>query len=368
LDANKIWQCLLSVCAAGRRQVLNGLASKIQNLPHSSFQDHRFKLKLRQHNPRTQTAIDNVLIPLRKVKPYQQWENENYRLHTIADAVDIFNPNQVTVFILTLQKLDPNTNQRTGIPLSNGYKKTLLQTYNQFCKVNQIPFDTPSLKATFPIPIIPTREQVQKIFSMSTWKYTTIFAIMAETGTEPQELANIKHNHINLDKGEISVMGTKQHANGIYLLRPKTAEMFRQYIAKRTQLKPPFPTAKSIEQAWIRARRIATRKFCDPELSKIPCKNLRNFAGAEYYYGAGNKDPWAVMKFMRHYRISTTQHYLQALKIRTDDDDEYNSKSVMLGQTDTEQTILDLLHNGWKCELQADNHAYFRKRKQLQIT
>jgi len=358
-----------SVCLCGENKAsFKWSSDRNPELATKSSDPHRFKPNPRfyQHDQRTQTAIDNVLIPLKKAKPYQQWENENYRLHTLANLTDLFNPNQVTVCILTLQKLDPNTKQRTGTPVSNGYKKTLLQTYNQFCRINQIPFDTPKVKATFPIPIIPTREQVQKILGMSTWKYTTLFTIMAETGTEPQELTNIKHNQINLDKGEISVMGTKQHANGIYLLKPKTAEMFRQYIARRTQNKPPFPTAKSIEQAWIRARRIATRKFCDPELKKIPCKNLRNFAGAEYYYGAGNKDPWAVMKFMRHYRISTTQHYLQALKIRTDDDDEYNSKSVMLGQTDTEQTILDLLHNGWKCELQADNHAYFRKRKQLQ--
>lgn len=356
-----------SVClCGGKKASFKCSSNKKQELATKSFEDHRFKPKLHQHDPRTQTAIDNVLIPLKKVKPYQQWENENYRLHTLADSIDLFNPNQVTVFILTLQKLDPNINQRTGTPVSNGYKKTLLQSYNQFCRINQIPFDTPKLKATFPIPIIPTREQVQKIISMSTWKYTTVFAIMAETGIQPQELTNIKHNQINLDKGEISVMGTKQHANGVYLLRMKTTEMLRQYISRRTQCKPPFPTAKSIEQAWIRARTIATRKFCDPELKKIPCKNLRNFAGAEYYYGAGNKDPWAVMKFMRHHRISTTQHYLQALKIRTDDDDQYDSRSIMLGQPDTEQTILNLLQNAWKCELQADNHAYFRKRKQLQ--
>jgi len=356
-----------SVClCGGKKASFKWSSDKNPELATKSFLDYRRKPNLYHHDPRTQTAIDNVLIPLRKTKPYQQWENEHYRLNFLAESTDIFNPNLVTVFILTLQKLDETTRKRTGTPVSNGYKLTLLQSYNKFCKANQIPFDTPKLKASYPIPIIPTREQVQKILSMSTWKYTTVFTIMAETGIEPQELTNIKHNQINLDKGEISVMGTKQHANGIYLLKPKTAEMFRQYIARRTQNKPPFPTAKSIEQSWIRARRIATRKFCDPELTKIPCKNLRNYAGAEYYYTAGNKDPWAVMKFMRHLRISTTQHYLQALKIRTDDDEQYNSRSVMLGQTDTKQTILDLLQNGWKCELQADNHAYFRKRKQLQ--
>jgi integrase len=202
---------------------------------------------------------------------------------------------------------------------------------------------------------------------MATWKYATIFTIMAETAIEAQELTNIPHNRINLDKGEISVMGTKHHANGIYPLRPRTAEMLRQYLARRNPNLSPFPRSKQIQQSWQHCRRAAVKKFCDPELKKIPLKNLRNYAGAEYYYNAGNKDPWAVMRFMRHYRISTTQHYLQNLKIKTDDDDQYTTRTVQLGQSDTKQLLQELLDNGYTYILAADNHAYLRKRKQLQL-
>ena len=332
-----------------------------------SNRQHQLTLQ-KPRNQRTQQAINNMLIPLRKAKTYQQFQNEQYRLYTLADETDLFNPNQVTTFILTLTKLNPKNRQRTNEPLSNGYKKCLLQTYYTFCSCNQIPFDRPKLRATFPVPIIPTREQIQKIVSMATWKYATIFTIMAETAIEPQELTNIPHSHINLDKGEISVMGTKHHANGNYILKPKTAEMLRQYLQRRNPNKPPFPISKSIQLSWQRCRRSAVKKYCDPELRKVPLKNLRNFAGAEYYYGAGNKDMVAVQRFMRHYRISTTQQYLQNLKIRTEDDDQYITRTVQLGQQDTKQQIQDLLDNGFTYILTADNHAYFRKRKQLQIT
>lgn len=329
--------------------------------------DHRRK----PHNPRdtrTQQAIDTMLEPIHKQKTYQQFENEQNRINLLADETDLFNQSTVTTYILTLLKIDPTTGKRTGKPVSNGYKKCLFQTYYTFCTANQLAFDRPKIHASYPIPLIPTRQQIQNIMSQATWKYAVIFSIMAETAIEPQELTNITHNRINLERGEISVTGTKQHANGVYPLRAKTAEMLRRYLAKRNPNLPPFPPAKSIEQSWQRCRKSAIQKFADPELQKVQLKSLRNFAGAEYYYSTGNKDAFATQRFMRHHRLSTTELYLRGITIRTEDDDQYTSRTVQLGQPDSKQQIQNLLDNGFTYILTADNHTYFRKRKQLQIT
>lgn len=253
----------------------------------------------------------------------------------------------------------------TEKPASQGYKKGLMFIYAKFCYYNQIPYDQPKIRRpSAPIPIIPSTAGVNKIIGSASRNYAPIFRIMAETAIEGQELRNIHQNQIDKEHGILSVTGVKGHDNGIYPLKATTAEMLRQYLAKHPE-PYPFPEPKGMGNAWVGSRKRASAKLCEPDLNKIPLKSLRNYAGAMFWYGKGNKDPWAVMKFMRHKKLSTTQDYLRGMT--TPEEDEYTHRTIQLGTPTTIKEIEEAVDTGFKLATQADNYQVFVKLKPLTI-
>jgi len=174
------------------------------------------------------------------------------------------------------------------------------------------------------------------------------------------ELHRTPQSQINREEGKISINGTKQHNNGIYKLKQRTADMLRNYLSRHTK-EYPFPKPNYMRDAWIRARKRAIAKLCKPELNKIPLKNLRNYAGAQFYKGKGNHDPIATMRFMRHKRLEQTLHYIQSINL--DEPEEYTTRTIQLGTSSTQKEIIELLDAGYTFITDADGYKYFRKRK-----
>jgi integrase len=282
-------------------------------------------------------------------------QTKEKHLRALAERVDLFRPKEVTLTVLNAKnQFHPDK------PLSNGYKKKLFEYYNDFCKSNQIPFDKPKINYQPPIPIIPTTKDVHEIINTCTKDFACIFTILAEIGCSQAELHRTPQNQINREEGKISINGTKQHNNGIYKLKQQTADMLRNYPSVHT-VEYPFPTPKYMREAWTRARKRAVTKLCKPELNNIPLKNLRNYAGAQFYLGRGNHDPIATMRFMRHKRLGQTLHYIQSISL--DEPEEYTTQAIQLGQPDTIKRIKELSNAGFQFFCEADGMKIFRKRK-----
>ena len=230
-----------------------------------------------------------------------------------------------------------------------------------FCEVNQIPFDKPKLRYEPPIPIIPTKENVSLIINTASSRYATIFTIMSQTAVEPEELHRVKTTMIDKEQGKISVTGTKGHSNGNYKLTSTTAEMLRIYLSKTKNKEQPFPCAKAMGQAFREARRKIAKKICKPELDNIDLKDLRNFAGEQFYKHTGNHDPIATMRFMRHKKLETTLGYIRSINL--DEPEEFTSVMVKLGEPDTLKKITELSNAGYSKFTEADGYQCFRIHK-----
>jgi integrase len=282
-------------------------------------------------------------------------EKKGQYLRTLANSVNLFRPREVTLYVLNATNcFHPDR------PLSNGYKKRIFEYCADFCKSNQLPFDKPKLNYQAPIPIIPTTKDVEAIINTCNKKYACIFTILAEIGCSQMELHRTPQSRIDKEEGKISIIGTKQHANRVYKLKKRTANMLREYLSVYT-VEYPFPTPTRMRDAWVRARKRAVAKLCKPELNNIPLKNLRNYAGAQFYLGIGHHDPIATMRFMRHKRLGQTLHYIQSIDL--DEPEEYTTQVVQLGQPDTLKRIKELSDAGYQFFCEADGHQAFRKRK-----
>ena len=272
-----------------------------------------------------------------------------YSLRQLAKRSNLLEPEDVKQYIA---KATQNKNKK---PIEPATKNRWLYSYDKFCKYNNIEWSKPYYKVEEKAPLIPTRDNVTTIIANASHRFAIPFTILAETGCSPHELENVTRNDIDTQQGIISIRGTKGHASGNYKLKTQTAEMLRQYLAKYNNDKP-FPPSTAIRQVWIDTRRRTAKKLSKPDLEKIPCKNLRNYSGAQLYLTMPVRDPIAVMRHLRHKKLETTMHYLRAIVL--DAEEEYTCRTAS-----EPKEIAQLIENGFQYVQTIGNLHFYRKRK-----
>jgi integrase len=272
-----------------------------------------------------------------------------YSLKQLAQHSNLLDPEDVKHYISTAKT------KRTQQAVAAETKNKWLFCYDRFCKYNNIQWTKPYYKVEEKAPLIPTRDNVTTIIANASYRFATPFTILAETGCSPHELENVTRNDIDTQQGIISIRGTKGHASGNYKLKTQTAEMLRQYLTKYNYEKP-FPPSTGIRQVWIDTRRRTAKKLSRPELDKIPCKNLRNYSGAQLYLNSPVRDPIAVMRHLRHKKLETTMHYLRAIVL--DAEEEYTCREAT-----TKAEAMKLIDEGFTYQTTIEGAQLFRKRK-----
>jgi integrase len=269
------------------------------------------------------------------------------KLDQLARVTDLTDPNAVKSAIADAKKKNKE-------PLNNSTKQKFVDVYDWFCKSNGIQWKKPHYKWDETTPIIPTTDNVTKIISGASKRYTTIFTLLVETGASGEELHRVHKDHIDTEQGIISIKGVKGHASGTYKLKPRPAEMLREYIARNPE-DYPFPKPRIMGKTWLKVRDRVADHLKQPELKKIQMRNLRNYSGAKLYYSL--PDPIAVMRHLRHKRLETTMHYLRA--IVTNGEEEYTCKA-----TKDNKEATQLIEIGFQyVTTTPDGYMLFRKRK-----
>ena len=253
---------------------------------------------------------------------------------------DLMNPEEVLTWIANHK-------------VANSTKNKILDCYQNFCKVNNIPFDKPRYKYERKIPLIPTTENIYKIISHCHNKYATIFTILEQTGIAPQELATTKRTDIDAENGIINVQGCKGHNSRSIKLKPQTADLLRIYLHKYTDMHP-FPPSKRMTGIWIRARKRVTEKLNNPQLQQIPLRNLRHHYATTLY--DKTKDILLVMQKLGHKKIDTTLLYTQL--IHFEEEQYYTCKTAQ-----NVKEAQDLIEHGFTYVTEIDGYKLFRKRK-----
>jgi integrase len=232
-----------------------------------------------------------------------------------------------------------------------------VQAYNHYCNTNGIRWNKPYYKVTEKTPLIPTPQDVQAIIDNSTEDYVTIFTIEAEIGCCPEELHQVTRRDINLEKGEISITGVKGHASKNYRLKPQTKDLLARYLAKH-QAEQPFPKAHTQSQMWYQFREKASQRLNKPQLLNIALRNLRNYSGERFYKNLPIRDPIALMQHFRHKKLETTMHYVRAIILDYEEDDQWICRTSTTIEEDAK-----LIENGFIYQTERNGTKLFRKRK-----
>jgi integrase len=267
-------------------------------------------------------------------------EKTNERLNYLDRNADLTKPEEVKTFIATMKQ-------------ANSYKQCIVKAYNYLAGANKIQWIKPKYRYQRKIPLIPTNENVKKIIANASTKYAAIFTILDETGLEGEELATLDKNHIDQTQGIINAQGCKGHKSRTFKLKPETAELLRQYLNKYTNEKP-FPDAIYMGKIWRRTQNNLAKKLNQPELKKIPLRNLRHkFATTTY---DKTKDMFFTMQQMGHSKYETTLFYAQL--IHFDNEQEYTVKVASNLKEATE-----LIEHGFQLIDTMEGLKIYKKRK-----
>ncbi|MCJ7633236.1 tyrosine-type recombinase/integrase [Candidatus Bathyarchaeota archaeon] len=302
--------------------------------------------------PKYENLIINTLINAKNSgKAEGTLRAWSYSLRQIRQLADLTNPEEVKTAIANAKRQD-------GKPLANISKEKYVLAYSWFCETNNIKgWTKPRFKWVQNAPIIPTKARVEKIIAAVNNGRAIIFTLMAEIGVEGEELHRTHRNKIDLEQREISITGTKGHLSKSYKLKPQTTEMLREYLTKHPE-EYPFPNPKCMSQSWRHYRNKVADSLKDPEIKKIPMKNLRNYSGAQLYLSMPIRDTIAIMRHFRHRKIETTMHYIQAIVLDEEEDIEYTSKAVQ-----TKEEIMKLVDAGYQYVQTVGEWHIYRKRK-----
>jgi integrase len=212
-----------------------------------------------QQSTRYDDLIINTLIKARNLGLAENTQQVmSNSLRQLSQKTNLNDPEQVKTYIANA------TNQKTKQPLSNATKTKLCFAYEWLCKANGMQWQKPRYKVPEEIPIIPTTNNVERVINASTRRFTTVFTLLAEIGAEGEELHRVHKNKVDIERGKVTIEGTKGHASGTYKLKPRTTEMLREYIAKNPQ-DYPFPKPKMMSQIWRRVRNRLADNLKQPE-------------------------------------------------------------------------------------------------------
>ena len=199
----------------------------------------------------------------------------------------------------------------------NSFKISLIKSYNYYAVTNNLQPIKAKYKTERKLPKIPTRENIMKVISASSFKYATIFRILMETGIMPYELSRMKVSDIDLEKGILTVRGYKGHSSRMFKLTSETLAMLKQYLNKY-YAEHPFPKSEWIGKMWRRYRNRVAEKLKNPNIKAIRLYDLRHFYASMLYWKT--KDILLVKEKLGHKKIETTLIYTQLVDFNSEDE------------------------------------------------
>jgi hypothetical protein len=109
---------------------------------------------------------------------------------------------------------------------------------------------------------------------------------------------------------------------------------------------------------WQQFREKAYKKLHNAELRKIELRNLRNYTGERFYKSLPIRDPIVLMRHLRHKKLETTMHYIRAIVLDYEEDDQWISRTSTTIEEDAK-----LVESGFQYVTERDGTKLYRKRK-----
>jgi len=264
-------------------------------------------------------------------------ETVGNRLKHLAEHSNLDTPSDVKRFIASK-------------PVANCYKHELAKAYNYYAVCRGIEWTRPKYRFERQVPKIPTTEHLSEIVSRASRKYQVIFRLLATSGSMPIELHRLDvHRDIDLDKGTVTIQGSKGHKGRVLKLKANLIADLRIFLSKYDR----FPKPETIGRKWRKYRNRTAKELEKPSIRKIRLYDLRHYFGTMLYHKT--KDILYTQQQMGHKKIETTLLYTQLVNFNEDEWYSAVAKTIKECQK--------LVEAGFEYVCTIQGAKIFRKRK-----
>ncbi len=240
---------------------------------------------------------------------------------------------------------------------SNAYKECLIETYALYMKALGKEWKQPFYKRYEKPPKIPTEQRIENCIAKANPDFALVLSMMKDLGTRPIELTWLTIGDINLETGQVSIIGAK-HTFGRYgKLGTRSLEMLKAYIKKHNlnqASKLLSVSADTLTDHFCRLRNSLAKNLQDPEYKNMSLYDFRRFKASMEYHRT--KDERYVRALLGHKDARALDRYIVLLQ--TIEGDEYITKVAK-----TADEACKLAEAGFEKFDEIDGLHLYRKRK-----
>ena len=239
---------------------------------------------------------------------------------------------------------------------SNGFKESLVEAYNFYCRANGINWNKPFYDRYDKQPRIPTEEKLNMIIADCSRRLALALSIIKDLGLRPIELTWLKVRDVDLETGVVTVTSAKHCGGRTLKLKSGTLAMLKNYVVmKKFGLNDRlFPVkSSSLSESYRTVRNRLAEKLNDPIFKTIRLYDFRHWKASMEYHRT--KDLLHVKAFLGHKDLRTTLKYVQLISFEGED---YTCK---VAKTVKEATRL--IESGFEYVMEIDDVKLFRKPK-----
>lgn len=177
-------------------------------------------------------------------------------------------------------------------------------------------------KLTKKLQSVPTEHEVAKLLKVPdietcTWNEYSCFVICAlivSTGLRINSICGIKKEDVNLDKGYINILVTKNKIEQRVYINKKMAKIIREYLEVIDSASEYlFCNSKTDEQLHPHVASTNVIRYARSRGVNASCHSLRRYFSCEFLKQSGNIT--ALSKILFHSDISITMKYVESLNI-----------------------------------------------------
>jgi len=238
---------------------------------------------------------------------------------------------------------------------SDGHKILAVYAYNDYAKMENIPFTPPYYQNNNTLPFVPTEKEIEALISGTSKKISISLQALKETGFRIGELWNCKWSDLDEEKSTIKCRAEK---HGLPREIRVTAKLIQRLNTLPKDSEYIFSSTSLSNHRWRFARQktALAKKLQNPRLRQIHFHTFRHYYATRMY--SETKSILEVQAKLGHRRIDSTMVYTHIIEF---DEESQNYHHAVARD---EKEAGELIDNGWTyiCTT-PQNIMMFRKRK-----
>ena len=236
--------------------------------------------------------------------------------------------------------------------------------------INRIEWEKPTYQREEYQRPLPAKKHITSLLGSAGRILYLKLRISETTGLRPIEVVKLKVKNLDVTHNSISPTTAKHGCARILSIPPELTQALQKYAILNgrnpddTIFNNPsgsfLKASRAYQSNFRELKKKLAKKTNDPIYLQVKLYDLRHWFGTETYMR--ERDIPITSNAMGHKDYNTSARYIHLAKVlEMGEIDGYITKTVKMGQPDSQQRAIDLFNAGFTYKMEMDGYKYFTK-------